>query len=594
MTSTVAAEIGTIFRTMPASRRRELYLVTLLVPATAAAEMVMVTAVVPVLAILGGASSKLSVLQSAIGWIERASSLSALAAAAILFVAASLATTALRLLLTWATLRFAAQLGHDLNMAIQHRFLHQPYLFHLSNNSSRPLASLEKVDHLVLDVAQRGLQGIGATIISVAVIVALLRVDPLSAAAAAVLVATLYGFVSILFRRRLEANTSLMIGAYERRIQLVQESHGGIRDIIIDRSQQAHLAAFASIDEPFMRARAQAMFLSGAPRYLVEGIGLCLIAMLGLFLANRPGGLPAALPIVGALALGAQRLLPLVSQIYNGWISFTSSGPILHDVAAILQLPSDRPGDDPERITFRTAITFQHVGFRYPERAIAALSDLNFTIPYGARVAIVGKTGAGKSTLADLLMGLIEPTQGRIYVDDTPLEGGALAGWRKSIAHVPQSIFLADTSVARNIALISFDEQPDLGRVTQAAIAAQLHQFISSLPDGYQTLVGERGAKLSGGQRQRLALARAIYRRSPLLILDEATSALDEETEEAVLSSLDQLHAAGCTIVIIAHRLSTVERSDLVLMLDEGRLVQSGTASELLGKLSRKRMHDLL
>ena len=587
MTVSVKAELGTIFGAVPPKSRRQLLQLCLLMPIAAAAEMTMVAAVVPVLSILTGTAREIAMLPTLLGWIERISPKSPLGAAAILFVAASLAAAALRLALYWATLNFSARLGHDLNLAMQYRLLHQPYLFHLATNSSRPIASLDKVDQLVFDLAQRGLQGIGAVVISLAVIAILLRVDPLSAAAAALLVATLYALVSTLFRNRLNASTVILARSYERRVQLVQECIGGIRDIIIDRSQPTHLSEFAAIDRPFQHARAEAMFLSGAPRYIAEGIGLCLIALLGLFLAAQPGGLAAALPALGALTLGAQRLLPLSSQIYNGWIGLTSSAPQLQEVASTLRLPVDCPDRAGTTIAFHKEIKFQHVGFRYPERMASAISDVSFTIPCGARMAIIGKTGAGKSTLADLLMGLIEPTEGRILVDGRPLDGDTLAAWRRSIAHVPQLIFLADTTIARNIALVPPGEEPDLDRVRAATIAAQLDDFVSSLPDQYQTIVGERGARLSGGQRQRLALARAIYRQAPLLVLDEATSALDEETEAAVLSSLDQLQDSGCTIVIIAHRTSTVVRCDEVIMLDEGKLVQAEAAPAVLGAFGR-------
>jgi len=582
-------DLRTILRIMPARRRQELIVVSILMPLTAAAEMVMIAAIVPVLAILGGSSKQLPILPALLGRIERISPESPLVAAAILFVVAALATAVLRLLLSWATLQFAARFGHDLNMAIQDRLLHQPYLFHVSSNSSRLLASLGKVDHLVLDLAQRGLQGIGAAIISLAVIAALLQVDPISAAAAALLVALLYGAISLLVWRHLAASTGFLASAYDRRIQLIQENLGGIRDIIIDQSQPAHLAAFAAVDERFMLVRAEASFLSGAPRFLVEGIGLCLIALLGLFLATRPGGLPAALPVIGALTLGAQRLLPLTSQIYNAWISLSSSGPILSDVAAILRLPFDEAEERLGELPFQRSISFDQVGLHYHDRPRPALNGLNLSIPCGARVAIVGKSGSGKSTLADMIMGLIEPTEGQVKVDGRLLAGNALAAWRKSISHVPQSVFLADNSIAGNIALAQPDQDLDLERVRRAASIAQLDEFVASLPEGYETRVGERGAKLSGGQRQRLALARAIYKQAPLLVLDEATSALDEETEAAILSSLDQLHAGGCTIVIIAHRLSTVERCDLVFMLDDGEVAQTGTYSELFGKLERLR-----
>lgn len=577
MKSAIAADIGAIICSVPVARRRELVLIGLLIPLTAIAELVMITAIVPILAIIGGSRSDLPMLD----WISFIAPASPMVAAAILFVVATLATSVLRLILSWKTVRFSAQCGHDLNVSVQHRLLHQHYLFHVYGNSSRTIALLDKVDLLVIDLVQRSLQGLGAAIISVAIFVALLLIDPVSAMAVAFLGALLFGIASLIIRRRLEASTDLMNRALERRIQAVQESAGGIRDVIIDRSQSSHLAAFASIDEHFMHARANAIFLSGAPRYLIEGVGFCLIAMLGLFLASQSGGLASALPILGALVLGSQRLLPLASQMQNGWTSLASSAPILHDVATILRLPLGQREENPKTLPFHNYIQFQAVGFHYPDRFLPSLTALDFVIPYGARVAIGGKTGSGKSTLADLLMGLIKPTEGQIWVDDTILDDGTLAAWRTSVAHVPQSIFLADTTIARNISLTPSDLDPDIARVKDAAAKAHIDEFITSLPDGFDTLVGERGARLSGGQRQRLALARAIYRQPKVLILDEATSALDDETETAILSSLDQLQAGGCTIVIVAHRQATLERCDIVLMLDEGKLIEVQSAPQL-------------
>lgn len=594
MTSQTAADLRTIARFVVARRRRDLVLIAIMMPVTAAAEMLMVSAIVPLLSILGGTAKNLPMPPGLLGWQERTPPDSPLWPAAALFVAVVLATALLRMAQSWTTLRFAAHVGHDLNMEIQDRLLHQPYLFHVSANSSRLLASLDKVDYIAIDLVQRGLQGIGAAAIALAIIAALLIIDPFSAAAATMLVAILYGAVLLSVRRRFRASMDFLGHAQDRRIQHVQENLGGIRDIIIDRSQEAHLANFAATDEQFMRARAEASFLSSAPRFIVEGIGLSFIALLGLFVATRPGGLPAALPVLGALALGAQRLLPLTSMMYSAWISVSAAGRMVGDVASLLRLPVETSEHDRPTIALRKQISFEQVGFHYPDRTRPALRGVSLTIPRGARVAIVGKTGSGKSTLADLLMGLIEPTEGQIRVDGTLLAGGALAAWRKSISHVPQAIFLADASIARNIAFGSPDREPVLERVRRAAAIAQLDEFIATLPDGYETRVGERGVKLSGGQRQRLALARAVYKEAPLLLLDEATSALDDVTEAAVLNSLDELHAEGRTIVIIAHRLSTVERCDLVFMLDDGELIQSGSFPELFGRLNRLREHGHL
>jgi ATP-binding cassette subfamily B protein len=408
------------------------------------------------------------------------------------------------------------------------------------------------------------------------VVCALLWIDPVSALLAAVLIGGLYGLALVTARRRLTSHSELIRSAYEARFKEMQDSLGGIRDVILDRSQGVRLARFREIDSRFMSARADAQFLVAAPRFLVEGLGLILIAVLAVTIAGRPGGFVAALPILGALALGAQRLLPLTSHVYAGWANLTASRPIIHELAELLRLPIGHGAHQSvPTLVLDKAIELDNVTFHYDERVKPAIHNISLTIPKGARVAITGKTGSGKSTLADLLMGLIEPTEGRLTVDGRELKGPLLHGWRKSIAHVPQSIFLTDDSIAANIALSMHGTKVDMERVRRAAEAAQLTEFVDSLTSGLDTMIGERGARLSGGQRQRLALARAVYKGAPILVLDEATSALDDETEAAVLSTLGALQAEGRTIIIIAHRSSTIEGCDIILRLDRGRLVGS-------------------
>jgi ABC-type multidrug transport system fused ATPase/permease subunit len=368
-------------------------------------------------------------------------------------------------------------------------------------------------------------------------------------------------------------------------LKSVQESLGGIRDVVLDRSQATQVEHFRNIDERFMRARAETAFLVASPRFIVEALGLILIALLAVTIAGRPGGFIAALPVLGALALGAQRLLPLMSQLYVGWANLAVSRPIITEMARLASLPVNDAGDrQAAPLPFTDAIQLQGVGFHYSDRSRPALHEITLAIPSGSRVAIIGKTGSGKSTLADLLMGLIEPTEGRICVDGVTLSGEQLNRWRRSIAHVPQAIFLADATIADNIALGVPGIEPDMEMVRHAAETAQLADFIDTLPDGFDTKVGERGVRLSGGQRQRLGLARAIYKNAPVLLLDEATSALDDVTEAALLDALDELGAEGRTIIIIAHRRSTVEGCDLVLRLDHGLLVESGSYDKLFGE----------
>jgi len=578
MASSLQADLQILWRSLSAARQRQLAIAALLMPVTALAEMAMVAAIVPFLALLAGGiettrhvSSITPFLKLLGGWAPA----NAILAATTLFALAVLATMLCRLALTWVSEHFAFGSGHELAVEIQRRLLHQPYLFHVRRHSSELLTALDKIDFLIFSTALQGIQAASALLICMFVVAVLLWIDPLTACLAAIFIGGFYGLALIVARRKLGLHADVIRVAFEARFKAAQDSLGAIRDIILDRSQHLRVEQFREIDARFMRARAEAQVLVAAPRFLIEGVGLVLIALLAAAIAGRPGGFVAALPILGALGLGAQRLLPLTSQVYSGWANLTASRPIIRELAELLDLPVDEAAEaEVAPLPFTRAIELNAVSFQYPDRNLPALNDTSLTITNGARVAITGRTGSGKSTLADLLMGLIVPDRGTMTVDGQELAGSQLASWRRSIAHVPQSIFLTDDSIAANIALSVGGTDIDMERVRRAAQTAELADFIDSLPDGYETKVGERGARLSGGQRQRLALARAIYKDVPLLVLDEATSALDDETEAAVLKALGALQAEGRTIVIVAHRRSTIEGCDLVLRLENGRLVE--------------------
>jgi ATP-binding cassette, subfamily B, bacterial PglK len=577
MSRTLQDDLKILSRSLSSIRRKQLAIVTLLMAATALAEMATIAAIVPFLAQLAGRSHKLplapGLMDVLAGWLPSDSIL----AAATLFAVAVIATMLFRLALSWISQQFAFGSGHELAVEVQRHLLHQPYLFHLRRHSSELLTSLDKIDFLIFSTALQGIQAISGALISLFVFFVLLWIDPLSAILAAGFVGGLYGLTLMVARRRLTSHAGVIRAAFEARFKAAQDSLGGIRDIILDRSQDMRVDHFREIDARFMHARADAQFMVAAPRFLVEGLGFVLIALLAVIIAGRPGGFIAALPILGALALGAQRLLPLTSQVYAGWANLAASRPIIGELAELLDLPIDMDfGEAVAPLPLTESIVLEDVIFHYADRTLPALEGISLTIAKGSRVAITGKTGSGKSTLADLLMGLIHPSRGKMTVDGHELSGSRLASWRRSVAHVPQSIFLSDDSIAANIALAVRATDIDRDRVQRAVETARLAEFIDSLAEGIDTKIGERGARLSGGQRQRLALARAIYKDAPLLVLDEATSALDDETEKAVLRTLSALQAEGRTIIIIAHRRSTVEGCDLIFRLEHGRLADGG------------------
>jgi ATP-binding cassette subfamily B protein len=331
------------------------------------------------------------------------------------------------------------------------------------------------------------------------------------------------------------------------------------------------------------RAQGNNIFIQQSPRPLIEAFGMTLIAALAFGLSRRAGGIAAALPVLVALALGAQRLLPALQQAYTSWASIIGSQAVLADTIDLLEqpLPPHVLEQPPEPLALKQSIQLAGLRFRYGPDDPWAIEDLDLVIPRGARVGIVGATGGGKSTATDLLMGLLTPTQGEVRVDGEALTGDRVRAWQRTLAHVPQSIYLADASLAENIAFGVAPGNIDMERVRRAAQKAQLAELVESRPRGYDEIVGERGVSLSGGQRQRIGIARALYKQASVLILDEATSALDNLTEQSVLDSIEALDRE-LTILIIAHRFSTVRRCDTIVQLERGRLVAQGSYEELL------------
>ncbi|MEO8453634.1 MAG: ABC transporter ATP-binding protein [Sphingomicrobium sp.] len=576
-------------------RRRQFHFVLALIVAGAFAELATIGAVIPFLSLLADPHrvEHAPLIAAAFEAVGATTDRSRLIAAAGLFIIFALLAGAVRLQLAWSSQEFVFRLGHDFSVDIQRRLLLQPYTFHIGRNTSTLVASLEKVGVLTFTVIQQVIQAGIAVFIALFIIAVLIAIDPFTAIAAAAAFALLYLLVSAVTRHRLERNSEVMASSYDERVKILQESLGGIRDVIIDGSQSLYLDAFRRVDDRFNAARASTAFVSAAPRFVIEALGMIVIAVLAIVISAREGGFALAFPVLGALALGAQRLLPLLQQVYSGWSLASGNSSLLAQVLALLRLPANEElagAGEVRPLPLHDRIGVEQVSFAYASRRARAIEGVSFEIPKGRRIAVIGKTGSGKSTLADLLMGLLEPDSGRITVDGVPLTDENCRSWQRSIAHVPQAIFLADASIARNIALGVPAKTIDLDRVRDAARKAQLDDFVDALPEGYETHVGERGVRLSGGQRQRLAIARAIYKHAPVLVLDEATNALDEETEAAVMHALDELGEEGRTIIMIAHRMTTIARADIVIRLDNGRVAETGSRSGFIDGKAQQRV----
>jgi ATP-binding cassette, subfamily B, bacterial PglK len=560
----VNAAFRELYAFMSPRRRRHLFATAALVVLAAAAELVMIAAVVPFLAVVSEADTRWDISPEA---------------ATGMLVAAAIFAGIVRLALARVSQQFVMSLGHELGTAIFSGMLRRPYAYYSTHESSELVSGLEKVQTIVYRVLLPSVQGSIAAVIAFCIIVLLFVIDTVAAAAAAFCATAIYLGVSLYARRRLQVNSVVLAETATARTKAVQEGLGGIRDILLERSQGVFEEDFRKLDLRYRNAEALNLWTSIAPRYVVETAGIVIIGGIALVMSTRPGGLEEALPTLAALTLGAQRLLPLLQMTYLSWSQSVGNLGSLLDVLTLLEAPEEADDDapPPEPMPFTTAITFDHVGFRYP-RGDEALGDVTLEIGKGQRVGIVGTTGAGKSTLVDLLLGLLEPTSGEIRIDGTLLHAGNRAAWQRHIAHVPQFIHLASDTVAANIAFGVAADAIDHERVREAARQAHVDDFIESLPDGYQTKVGERGARLSGGQRQRIGIARALYKRAAVLIFDEATGALDRRTEEAVLRSISAL-GREITVVMIAHSDTALADCDRVFRLQWGRVASEAPGS---------------
>jgi ATP-binding cassette subfamily B protein len=502
----------------------------------------------------------------------------------IAFVAIALLAGAIRMLQLWVSSRFTFSTGADLSIEVYRRTLYQPYHVHVARNSSEVISGItNKVGGTVLGVLLPLMLLISSGMLLVAIPVALIAIDPVVALVGTGGFGAGYAMITWLSRRRLRRNSQRIADEYTRVVKALQEGLGGIRDVLLDGTQPVYCEVYRQADQVLRRAQGDNVFIGQSPRFAMEALGMVLIAALAYVLSHQAHGAMKALPVLGALALGAQRLLPALQQAYAAWASMAGSHASLAATIELLDqpLPVELMSPAPAPLPLRSAIRFRGVRFRYASEGPWVLDGLDLTIPKGARIGLVGGTGSGKSTTLDLLMGLLVPTEGEVMVDGQVVTGTLARAWQRSIAHVPQSIYLADTTMAENIAFGVPRPEIDMARVRDAARQAQIGDFIESRPDGYDAHVGERGVRLSGGQRQRIGIARALYKRASVLVLDEATSALDNETERSVMQAIEGLQR-NLTILLIAHRLSTVRHCDTIAELEHGRIVAQAPYEELL------------
>lgn len=485
---------------------------------------------------------------------------------------------------TYAQIRFALMREYSIGKRLVEGFLHQPYSWFLNRHSADLGKAIFSEVGTVISNGMLPLMTIMAqSTVTLSLLILLLVVDPLLALSVGVVLGLAYAGIFGVMSGWLKRLGQARIQANKERFTVVTEAFGAAKEVKLGGLEQAYIARFAKPAEIFAKGQATAQVIALVPRFILEAIAFGGMLSIMLYLMAKSGGFAGALPIIALYAVAGYRLMPALQQIYAATTQLRFAGPsldALHQDLNSLQA-ANAQDDNMTPLPLTQAIRIRQVSYRYPNAEQPALRKIDLSIPAHSTVGFVGATGSGKTTTVDVILGLLEPQEGTLSVDGHPITALNRRQWQRAIGYVPQNIYLADDSVAANIAFGVQAKNIDPQAVERAAKIVNLHEFVvDDLPQGYATAIGERGVRLSGGQRQRIGIARALYHNPQVLILDEATSALDSLTEQAVMEAVNNL-GKYITIILIAHRLSTVRHCDQIYLLERGELKANGTFEEL-------------
>ena len=577
-----------IWRHLSKHRQKQFWLILILMIFASLAEIISLGVVIPFLGALTAPEHvfQLPLMRPMIQALELTDPDQLILPLTIFFIIAVLLAGTIRLILLYAMTRLSFASGADLSIDIYRRTLYQDYAVHVSRNSSEVINSIiNKTNTVIHGILGPVLILISSIILLIGIMGALIVINIGIAMCSSIGFALLYWLVARYTKIQLKDNSAIIASQSTQMIKSLQEELGGIRDVLIDGTQEFYCRLYRNADLPLRFAAGSNLFISGSPKFAMEAIGMILIAILAYIMSLQEAGITTAIPVLGAFALGAQRLLPALQQTYSSYSTIKGSESSFEDVLNLLdqQLPEYVGQPSLEVIQFKKEIKLINLNFRHTEDSPWVLKNINLSIEKGTRVGFIGATGSGKSTLLDIVMGLLPATSGTLTIDQQLLDNQTSRSWQSNIAHVPQNIYLSDSSIEENIAFGLSKEKIDHQLVKKAAKQAQISGLIESWKDDYQTVVGERGVRLSGGQRQRIGIARALYKKASVLMFDEATSALDNETEREVMAVVKGL-GREITVLIIAHRLTTLRDCDKIVKLDKNFTVRIGSYQEMINE----------
>lgn len=581
-------QLKELYSLLSSDQRKKLFRLQILVVLMAFAEIASVVSIGPFMALVGDISQ----LQGE-GWlanIYRASGLESprdflfwvgIGVLVLLTLAACISMVTI-----WRLSMYGAQVGAELGNRLFRHYMNQPWLFHASGSSSHltnriAIESARVTGNIINPLMQMNAK----LVMALFMVLAIFLYNPLIAVAGLLLFSSAYILLYTTVRRRLIRNGRHISQAQQMRFKLMGEGFGGIKDALLLGRQKVFTDRFQVQCKKFAVAQGTTQALAQVPRYAMELIAFGGIIFLVLYLlSTHEGNLGEILPVLALYSLAGFKLLPAFQQVYNGFSQIRGNLAAFDSVrddlrsSSIMVATSYAPNN--QRLTPRNEIRFDNVVFSYPGKEDAALKSIDITIPANRVIGLVGASGSGKSTAIDILLGLMAPQKGSVLIDGQPLTEENVRDWQNSLGFVPQSIFLADSSIRENIAFGLPSDAVDEEKVNRAANMAHLDELLAELPQGLDTRVGERGVQLSGGQRQRIGIARALYHDAEVLVLDEATSALDGITEKLIMDAIHDFSGKK-TIIMIAHRLATVRQCDSIYLLQNGKVADHGSYREL-------------
>ena len=588
--------IKELFSLLSKEQVKQFYTLQTLVIIMAFTELLGIAAIAPFMAVVGD----ISILESdgIFSKVYRISGLSSptdfLFYSGITVLVMLTLSTVVSMFTTWRLATFGSRVGTEIADRLYAYYMQQDWQFHASGSSAQLTKQVTtEAARISMGIVQPLMQMNAKVVLALVISVSIIAYDPLIALLGLTIFLLAYLILYWLVRQNLVSNGQKLSSVSTERFRLMNEGFGGIKDVLLLGRSHDFVTRFEGSGDVFARAQGTNIALSQVPRYFIELIAFgAMISLVLVLIKIHAGNLGEVLPILAIYALAAFKLLPALQQIYANvsqikgntaafeavkedlWQSF-------YNARAIDAKTNIDAVESNRALSLKKAIRLQYVKFNYPNKSIPAVDGVSLMIPVNSVIGIVGASGSGKTTLIDLVLGLLTPVSGDIYIDDIPITLENRRTWQDLLGFVPQSIFLSEGSIAENIAFGLPAQDIDMAQVDNAVSLAHLSELVAELPNGVHTKVGERGIQLSGGQRQRIGIARALYYKAEVLVFDEATSALDGITEKIVMDAIHEFSGQK-TIIMIAHRLKTVEQCDQIYLMEKGKIIDQGTYQQLI------------